>query len=247
MSFLFFNFYSTLQYCIGFAIHWHESTTCVHAYWTLFGVCWASWIAGLASVICFEKFSPHWFICVPSSSASFPSGVEPQEPVLFSVSSRPWGSCLLFTLLFSSSAMVCVLSGVLSSRSQILFPTLFHLLLISEFWIPNFVFAVLECPFHIFIMYFNLVFKILQSHSFCLSFPIFKHNNHNYFKVFSVNTSMLEIHSSACVFCSLFSWLCSMHTCVHVCTCYIHTSRGTISVWGIVPVLCLALWPDLFS
>ena len=33
-SFFFFNFYFyfILQYCIGFAIHWHESTTGVHAF-----------------------------------------------------------------------------------------------------------------------------------------------------------------------------------------------------------------------
>ena len=30
--FLNFNFYFILQYCIGFAIHWHESTTGVHAF-----------------------------------------------------------------------------------------------------------------------------------------------------------------------------------------------------------------------
>ena len=29
-GFFFFNFYFTLQYCIGFAIHWHESTTGVY-------------------------------------------------------------------------------------------------------------------------------------------------------------------------------------------------------------------------
>ena len=29
---LFFNFYFTLQYCIGFAIHWHESATGVHEF-----------------------------------------------------------------------------------------------------------------------------------------------------------------------------------------------------------------------
>lgn len=51
-----------------------------------------------------------------------------------------------------------------SCRSEILFPALFHLLLIlsSEFWISNFVFSVLECPFHILIMYFSSVFKILH-------------------------------------------------------------------------------------
>ena len=31
-SFLFFIFYFTLQYCIGFAIYWHESTTGVHEF-----------------------------------------------------------------------------------------------------------------------------------------------------------------------------------------------------------------------
>ena len=30
--FLNFNFYFILQYCIGFAIHWHESTTGVHEF-----------------------------------------------------------------------------------------------------------------------------------------------------------------------------------------------------------------------
>ena len=31
LFFFFFSFYFTLQYCIGFGIHWHESATGVHA------------------------------------------------------------------------------------------------------------------------------------------------------------------------------------------------------------------------
>ena len=33
--FFFFYYFFTLQYCIGFGIHWHESTTCVHEFPTL--------------------------------------------------------------------------------------------------------------------------------------------------------------------------------------------------------------------
>lgn len=115
-------------------------------------------------LICFGKFSTHFFIYFSSSSAllsfwDWIIGIGLVYRVLKVL-------MLLFLSLpfFSFCTMVCILSVDLSCRSEILFPALFHLLLIlsSEFWISNFVFSVLECPFHILIMNFSSVFKILH-------------------------------------------------------------------------------------